>query len=89
MIAHEWGSAGEADEALTAFVGRTGEEDPYQVAQAYAWTADADHAFAFLERARERHVGSLNHIKWDWWFKKVRSDPRYAALLQKMNLPLD
>jgi hypothetical protein len=31
----------------------------------------------------------LGYLKYDPFLSKVRGDPRYAALLRKMNLPLN
>jgi serine/threonine-protein kinase len=58
------------------------------VADACAWRGDADRAFAWLERAHERRVG-LSEVKADPLLRKIRGDPRYAALLRTMRLPVD
>jgi len=88
MMLEEWGTSLEADQSIAAFVARFGEEDPATVADLFAWRGDADRAFEWLDRAYDQHVG-LGDIKGDWALRKIRADPRYAALLKKMNMPLD
>jgi hypothetical protein len=41
----------------------------------------------WLERAYKQRDGGLNALKVDPMLKNVRQDPRYKALLLKMNLP--
>ena len=60
---------------------------PEQVAMIYANLGEEDEAFAWLERAYEARsaflaVGVLTSPAYD----PLRSDPRFAALLKKMNL---
>ena len=40
-----------------------------------------------LERARAQHDGGLTQLKTDPTLRRLRGDPRYAALLRKLNLP--
>jgi serine/threonine-protein kinase len=61
----------------------------YQIAQIYAHRNDKDQAFAWLDRAYEGHdTGLPQYLKGDPLLENLRGDPRYAALLQKMNLRL-
>jgi tetratricopeptide (TPR) repeat protein len=71
------------DEAITKFANVSA----YQIADAYAWCGENDLAFRWLERAYQQHDGGLSMIKWDPLVVSLRGDPRYAALLRKMNLP--
>jgi hypothetical protein len=50
-----------------------------------AYRGDADKAFQWLDRAYTTK-DELQYFKGDPTFRKVRSDPRYNAFLQKMNL---
>jgi len=59
----------------------------YQIAEVYAWRADRDHAFEWLERALARRDGGLIFVKIDPLLASLHSDPRYKAFLRKMNLP--
>jgi len=61
----------------------------FQVAQVYAWRGETDRAFEWLERAYEHRDAGLGYLKYDPFLRNLRSDPRYTALLKKMNLPLD
>jgi TolB-like protein len=57
------------------------------IASVYAWRGEKDLAFQWLERAlRKRDVG-MTWLKIDFSFRGLREDPRYKALLRKMNLP--
>ena len=48
----------------------------------------ADHAFAWLDRAYAQRDPGLASLKGDPLLKNLEKDPRYAALLKKMRLPL-
>jgi TolB-like protein/Tfp pilus assembly protein PilF len=59
------------------------------VAGVYAWRGEKDEAFRWAERAyTERDVG-ITWLTIDFDFRGLRDDPRYKALLKKMNLPSD
>lgn len=58
----------------------------YQIAEVYAYRGDPDRAFAWLNRAYERHDGGLGMFKTDLLLKSLRGDPRYVELLRRMNL---
>ena len=88
MMAYEWGTAAEAHQALDAFASRFGDRDPYAVARIHAWRGDADRAFEWLDRAYRRHL-ALDEIKTEWTFRKIAPDPRFKALLRKLNLPVE
>ena len=57
------------------------------IADVYAWRGEKDQAFQWLERAYEVRDAGLTWIKIDNDFRSLRDDPRYKALLRKMNLP--
>jgi len=61
----------------------------YQIAQVFAWWGDRDRAFEQLDRGRAMADVGLRYVKYDPLLRKLRGDPRYTALLQKMKLPLD
>ena len=82
------GRTAEADEAR-ALVEQNAEGWAYQVADIYAHRGDVEQAFAWLDRAYELHdFGLVLYLKGDPLLKSLRADPRYAALLRKLNLPL-
>jgi TolB-like protein/Flp pilus assembly protein TadD len=85
---HDLGHAKEAREALDAL--RALADSPtYQVAQVFAWWGDRDRAFEQLERCRSTADAGVRYVKYDPLMRKLRGDPRYTALLEKMKLPLD
>jgi TolB-like protein len=59
----------------------------YQVAQACAWRGEKDKAFEWLEVAYQQRDGGLGRVKIDPLLSSLRTDPRFGALLRKMNLP--
>ena len=61
----------------------------YQVAQVHAWRGERDAAFEWLEKSRQSGDAGLRYIKHDPILKNLRDDPRYAAMLTKLKLPLD
>ncbi len=59
----------------------------FQIAEVHAWRGDADQAMTWLERAFEhRDSGLALEVKGDPLLRSVRTDPRYVALLSRMNL---
>ena len=53
----------------------------------YAWRGEKDHAFEWAERAYVQRDIGITWLKIDTDFRSLRGDPRYKALLRKMNLP--
>ena len=61
--------------------------DSYHVAEVYAFRNQSDEAFEWLDRAYgQRHAGLIG-TKVDPLLKSLHHDPRYAALLKKLNFP--
>ena len=89
---HDLGHAREARAALEALTAKadSGESDTaYGLAAVHAWRGERDGAFEWLERAWGRHDFRMRWIKIDSFLRSLRGDPRYNALLEKMNLPRD
>jgi len=61
----------------------------FWVARAYAFRDEGDRAFEWLERAVAERDSGLLSIKLDPLLRKLHRDPRWNAILKKMNLPLD
>lgn len=59
----------------------------YQYAEIYAQLGDKDRAFANLEHGFAIKDAGLSGIKMDPFVDPLRSDPRFAALLKRMNFP--
>jgi hypothetical protein len=58
------------------------------VAVAYAVAGDRDKAFQYLESAYEQRDDELVAVIRFPAFDSLKSDPRWAALLKKLGLPL-
>jgi serine/threonine protein kinase/Tfp pilus assembly protein PilF len=61
--------------------------DPAQIGYDYADAGNKDQAFVWLEKAYAERSDQLAWLKVEYRAKSLHSDPRYAALLKKMNLP--
>jgi hypothetical protein len=59
----------------------------YWVAVLYAALGDKDAAFAELEKAYEAHDWFLQRIKVDPFMDPLRDDPRFNALVRRLNFP--
>jgi tetratricopeptide (TPR) repeat protein len=62
-------------------------DDAYGTAQVYAWRGEKDQALEWLERSYVQREPGLTWVEIDPRFRSLRGDPRYKALLCKMNLP--
>lgn len=60
---------------------------PYLIAEVYAGLGDRDQAFAWLDKAYEDRFPFLCDFRITPQFDSLRDDPRYTALVRKMNLP--
>jgi serine/threonine-protein kinase len=94
MVDHAQGLAADSRRKLDAILSpasrpSTGSVDGswYQVAQMQAWRGEPDRALAALDRAATLHDAGLIYLKYDPFFKTLRGDPRYVALLRRMKLP--
>jgi len=89
LAEHDLGHASKSNRALAALIRGHAGDSPYQIAQVYAYRRELDSAFEWLERAYAVPDTALIHVKSDPLLRNLRGDPRYRALLKKMNLPLD
>jgi TolB-like protein/Flp pilus assembly protein TadD len=64
-------------------------DEPFLIAGAHGWRGDGDRAFQWLERAYQQHDLLMRNVKVTYMLAPIRDDPRYAAMLRKMNLPVD
>ncbi len=88
LVYYALGSQREADATLSELVKNYTDTAAYQIAEVYAYRGEVDRAFEWLERAYTQRDSGLSQIKGDPHLKRLERDPRYAALLQKMHLPL-
>ena len=84
---HALGHAKESQQALDQFIAKGGRAKAYDIAEIYAWRGEKDKAFEWLDRAYQQRSSDLYGFTNDATFASLRGDPRFAALLRKMNLP--
>jgi TolB-like protein/DNA-binding winged helix-turn-helix (wHTH) protein/Tfp pilus assembly protein PilF len=87
MAEHTLGDAKSSQQALDRVIATAAGDAAYQIAEIYAWRGEKDKAFEWLERAYRQQDGGLTGIKIDLVLASLRSDPRYVAMLRKLNLP--
>jgi TolB-like protein len=76
----------EADLALAKLEQIHANDNAAGIALIYANRGDVDQAFKWFDRAYRQHEGRLGQIKVDPLLKNVQSDPRFKALLKKLDL---
>jgi Flp pilus assembly protein TadD len=84
------GRKADADSALTEAEKTFATSQTYNIATLHALRGELDQAFLWLNRAYQRHDPILIGIPpftADPDLKSLRGDPRYNALVRKMNLP--
>jgi adenylate cyclase len=79
----------ESDAALAELIAKDGEVAAYQIAEAYAYRNDKDHAFEWLERAHRQRDAGLAGLRTDTLFPNLRPDPRWEPFLRKTGLADD
>ena len=88
LLAHTRAGAGDTTDARRLL--QTFRHDqgitPGLFAVLYMDTGDNDHAFQWLETGVREHSMFINETKVEPRYDPLRSDPRFAALLRKMNL---
>jgi TolB-like protein/DNA-binding winged helix-turn-helix (wHTH) protein/cytochrome c-type biogenesis protein CcmH/NrfG len=87
MAEHTRGDAKASQEALDQLIATSAGDAAYQIAEVYAWRGEKDKAFEWLERAYRQQDGGMTGIKNNLSFASLHSDPRYAAILRKLNFP--
>jgi serine/threonine-protein kinase len=91
MMADAYAAAGQRGEALKILdeqkrLAKQRYVSPYNFAIIYTGLGDKDRAFEWLARAIEERTLIIHHLKSRPLFDPLRSDPRYADLLRRMNL---
>jgi TolB-like protein/tetratricopeptide (TPR) repeat protein len=77
----------DADAALMRLTAQYANVQPATIAEVYAFRGENDQALRWLDTAYTQRDHDLVYIKSDPLLKNIQSDPRYGALLRKMNLP--
>ena len=84
---HALGREKESDAALRELVVKYQTNNAYQIAEVYAFRNQTNEAFEWLDRAFANRNDDLIFTKVDPLLKSLHNDPRFAALLKKLNLP--
>jgi len=82
---HAVGQTEATHKALTELLAHSSGSE-YQVAEVYAYLADASSCFKWLERARELHDPGVMLVRTDPLFKPLARDPRFVAFLSSVGL---
>ena len=86
MAQHTLGNVTESRQALEETVAKYAQQNAYQIAEAFGWCGEKEQALAWLERAYQQRDGGLSEINDDPALNSVHADPRYKALLRRINL---
>jgi len=81
------GRGKESDSALSEFIAKYHAIDAYEIAEVYAFRNQPDEAFKWLDRAYAQRNSALMVTRVDPLLQSLRSDPRFAVFLKKLNLP--
>jgi len=84
---HALGRKKESDAALRELIEKYQAIDPYLIAEIYAFRNQSGEAFEWLDRAYAQRDDGLILTNVDPLLKSLHNDPRFAALLKKLNLP--
>jgi tetratricopeptide (TPR) repeat protein len=87
MAEHSLGDATASQQALDQLIAKDASDAAYQIGEVYAWRGEKDKAFEWLERAYRQQDGGLRFVKIHPLLASPHGDPRYAALLRKLNFP--
>jgi serine/threonine-protein kinase len=92
ILAYAYAAAGRRDEALKILdqqneAAKKGYISPYNFAIIYTGLGDRDRAFEYLNKAYEERAPVLIHFPSRPIFDPLRSDPRFADLVRRLNLP--
>jgi TolB-like protein/DNA-binding winged helix-turn-helix (wHTH) protein len=89
MVLQIGGDRAAADAALQRWLDAAGEsrDDAFLIARIYALRNDADQAFAWLQRGRERGGNGVQNVLADPLILRLRNDPRLAAYCRQAGLP--
>ena len=87
MTQHALGRTVESQQALQQLLKTDNALGAFEVAGVYAMLGDANRAFEWIDRAYAGRPDTLALVKIEASMVSLHADPRYKALLRKMNLP--
>ena len=90
-LGREYALAGRRDDALKTLselqqMAQQQYVSPFDVAMVYVGLGDKDHAFAYLEKAREDQAEFMGWLQSFAPLDPLRSDPRFAELVRRVEL---
>ena len=86
MAYHGLGRKQESDSALNYLI-KNFPSNAYIIAEVYAFRNQPNEAFEWLDRAHAQRNSGMFQTKSDPLLKNLHHDPRYAALLKRLNFP--
>jgi adenylate cyclase len=91
-LGHAYAVAGMRDEALKIIASLKEQSKqryiaPFRFALIYVGLGENDQAFEWLEKSFKDRSPDMKFLKVDPRFDNLRSDPRFADLLRRMNFP--
>jgi tetratricopeptide (TPR) repeat protein len=92
-LGNAYGAAGRKDEALKVLgemkeLSKQRHVSAFDIARVYAGLGDKDQAFGWLERAHQERSFYMTQLTYKGLgLDEIRSDPRFGAMLKRMNLP--
>jgi tetratricopeptide (TPR) repeat protein len=87
IVQHALGDAEASDAALKELIEKYAAFAAYQVAEAFAFRGEIDHAFDWLKQAYDNRDSGLLSVLYDPLLANLHDDPRWEPLLDKMGLP--
>ncbi len=87
IVAARTGDVAGAKLTMARLRQKDGESYSYQYGEIYAQLGDRDRAFVELDNALKVKDAGLIYLKSDAFLDPIRDDPRYAALITKLNFP--
>jgi TolB-like protein/predicted Zn-dependent protease len=87
IVYHAMHREHESDLVLARLTKQRSDEAAFEIAEVYAYRADVDRSFEWLDRAFRLKDIELYYIKGDPLLKNLEDDARYKAFLRKMNFP--
>ncbi len=88
IVDYTLGRKKEADAELTDLIKNYVNRGAYEIAEVYAYRGEKDNAFKWLEKSYNLRDSGLSELVGDPLMRNIVKDPRYAAFMKKMNLPL-
>ena len=87
IVNYALGKKTESDAALADMLREDANGSPLGLAEVYAFRGQLEDAIRWLERAYSQKDPYLYLIKGNALLKPLEGDPRYKAIIKKMNLP--